>query len=68
MNTLIGYMDRIDFECEQFQPLDGNRVYASIEDLKEHSKHCINECGIVKVEVKLLEIVEPGTGRVPQEK
>lgn len=55
-----GYMCRVDFEVEAFQPMDGNAVYADIEDLKEHRK-CTEGCGIVEVEVTLVRIVEPGS-------
>ena len=53
----IGYMDKIDFECEIGLASGGNTIYPSIEDLKEHKK-CVSECGIVKVEVKLIEVIE----------
>ena len=55
--TAIGYMDKIDFECEIGLQSGGNTIYQSIEDLKEHKK-CVSECGIVKVEVKLIEVIE----------
>ena len=56
----IGYMDRTDFEYELGQASGGNIVYPNIEDLKEHKAGCINECGIVKVKVELVEVIEEG--------
>ena len=53
-----GYMDATDWECEMGSASDGNRVYPSIEALREHNKHCIDECGIVKVRVQFLEVVQ----------
>ncbi len=58
--TAIGYMDKIDFECEVGLADGGNVVYPSIENLKKNKK-CVSQCGIVKVEVKLIEVVEEGT-------
>jgi hypothetical protein len=53
------YMDRVDFGFELGMATGGNRVYASVEDLKERSR-CVASCGIVKVRVQFLELVEPG--------
>ena len=54
--VVIGYMDLIDFECELGVAAGGNKVYPSIVDvLKNHG--CAEECGIVKVEIKAMEIV-----------
>ena len=54
-----GYMCKVDFEWEVGEALGGTRIYPSLEDLKENCK-CVKECGIVKVRVELLEVVEPG--------
>jgi hypothetical protein len=51
-------MCTIDWEDERFQPMDGNRVYADIEDLKKDHE-CWNECGIVEVEVSFVREVVP---------
>lgn len=56
----IGYMDKTDFDHELGNALGGNEIYRSIEDLKRH-KRCATECGIVKVEVTLLEVVQEST-------
>jgi len=54
--VVVGYMDLIDFECELGAASGGNKVYPSIEDaLKNHG--CAEECGIVKVEIRAIEIV-----------
>jgi hypothetical protein len=52
------YMDLVDWECELGMASGGNRVYPSLEDLKEHNR-CHEGCGIVKVRVSFLEIVQP---------
>lgn len=57
---VIGYMDLVDFECELGCAMGGNKVYPSITDLKE-SKKCVEGCGIVKVKVEFIEIVDEGT-------
>lgn len=54
-----GYMCRVDWEYELGLASGGNRVYPSLEDIKAHSK-CASECGIVKVRVQFVEVVEPG--------
>jgi hypothetical protein len=57
MKTLIGYMERADFE--HFN--DSQLVFSSIEELKEMREDLVGyNSGIVKVEVRLLEIVETG--------
>ena len=57
--TAIGYMDKIDFECEIGLAQGGNTIYPTIKDLKKNKK-CVEECGIVKVEVKLVKVIEEG--------
>lgn len=54
-----GYMCRIDFECEKGVPIDGNRFYANIEDLKRDHP-CLDECGIVEVEISLKQVAVEG--------
>ena len=51
----IGYMDKIDFE--DGLTLIKAVVFPSIEDLKL-CKPCVEECGIVKVEIKLVEVIQ----------
>lgn len=55
-----GYMCAVDWELELGGASDGNRVYPSVEELKEHRK-CADHCGIVKVRVLFLEHVLVGT-------
>ena len=52
-----GYMCLVDFECELGSAEGGNRIYPSIEDCRERRK-CVSSCGIVKVAVRALEIVQ----------
>ncbi len=56
--TRTGYMDKVDFDEELGNASGGNRVYPSVENL-QRQQPCSKECGIVKVEVKLLEVVVP---------
>lgn len=48
--SIIGYMCTTDYECELGLNLHGNKIYPSVESLKEH-KSCWEECGIVEVKV-----------------
>ena len=54
---VTAYMCLIDFECELGLASGGNRVYPSIEDIREHSK-CVGGCGIVEVEVRATRVVQ----------
>lgn len=54
-----GYMCRVDFEFELGAALGGNVIFPDIEDLRAHRK-CVDECGIVEVEVRLKKLIEPG--------
>ena len=57
-----GYMDRVDFEDELGEALGGTKVYPSVEDLIEEClPHNVHYCGIVKVKIELIEVVEKGT-------
>ena len=54
-----GYMDMIDWECELGCASSGNRIFPSVEDLRELKKCCRNGgCGIVEVEVRVVRVVE----------
>ncbi len=55
---VTGYMCLTDFECELGGASGGNRVYPSIENLKEY-KPCAMECGIVEVRVYGVRIASP---------
>lgn len=58
MRTVVGYMCMIDWEHELGNAHDGNKVYPSIEALKEHHPMWA-ECGIVEVEVRFRREVVP---------
>ena len=51
-----GFMCMIDFEDELYRAAGGNKVYASIEDLKENHD-CWESCGIVEVRVEYVRTV-----------
>ena len=54
---IIGYMCKVDFECELGGALGGNRVYPDIEDLRKQ-RPCVDQCGIVEVRVYATRIVQ----------
>ena len=56
-----GYMCQTDFDWELGEALGGTDVYASVKDIKR-SRTCVANCGIVKVKIEFVEVVEPGTG------
>lgn len=51
----IGYMCKTDFDHELGQAAGGNQIYPSIQDLKRN-RRCADECGIVKVEIRFLDV------------
>lgn len=51
----FGYMCATDYEYELCHASGGCKIYSSVNDLKEHKK-CWSDCGIVKVEIILLEV------------
>lgn len=57
----IGYMCQTDFLHELGNASDGNKVYPSEKSLRDN-RGCVVGCGIVKVAVRCIEIVTPGTG------
>lgn len=57
--SVTGYMCLIDWEYEIGGASDGNRVYPSVETLKEHHQ-CADECGIVEVRVSFSRLIAPG--------
>ena len=61
--TRIGYMDSTDFahELGEGGSLGGSTIYESVEDLKRNQM-CVEECGIVKVKITVVETVEPRIG------
>ncbi len=56
---VLGYMCRIDFECELGAALGGNNIYPSEEDCRENRK-CVGKCGIVEVKVEATRIIHQG--------
>lgn len=54
-----GYMCRIAWECELGAAFQGSKIFPSIDSLKNHHK-CTDDCGIVKVRVQLLSVVDDG--------
>ena len=53
----IGYMCATDWYWELGEARGGTKVYCSVSDLKRERK-CVSSCGIVKVKVELVEVVE----------
>ena len=53
---VIGFMDKVDFDEELGNAIDGNKIFPSIDALKKF-KPCVRSCGIVKVEVRLKEVI-----------
>ncbi len=52
------YTCGVDWQHELGEAAGGNRVYASIGDLKR-CKKCWDECGIVELEISLYKWIEP---------
>lgn len=57
--VVVGYMDKIDFDCELGSACGETSIYPSVEDLKKHSP-CVKNCGIVEVEVRLRKVIQKG--------
>jgi len=55
MTSHIGYMCMTDFEMDM--PAYDAKVYASIDILRKE-RPCVDGCGIVQVEVKLVRVVQ----------
>lgn len=56
MDNMKYYMCKTDFEYELGFASGGNRVFSSIEDLKEYLP-CWEDCSIVEVEVNYVKTV-----------
>ena len=54
MTKMYGYMCKTDFNYELGEALGGTEIYCSIEDIKR-CRPCAEQCGIVKVEIKIVE-------------
>lgn len=59
-DTRTGYMCKTDFDWELGNAAGGNRVFASVDDLREN-KRCVDGCGIVEVAVTLVRVVQEGS-------
>lgn len=59
--TKYGYMCQTDWNWELGEARGGTEIYASVEDCKR-SRRCVEQCGIVKVKIDLVEVVESGKG------
>jgi hypothetical protein len=53
-----GFMCQTDFDWELGEACGGTEVYCSEADLR-HERKCVDSCGIVKVKIELVEIVQP---------
>lgn len=56
---VVGYMCTTNWEYELGAACGGNRIYPSIEDLKENSK-CWKQCGITEVKTKFSKMIAKG--------
>lgn len=56
----IGYMCGVDFIFELENAEDGNHIYPSVKSLKKYHR-CVEEDGIVKVEIKPLKWLQEPT-------
>lgn len=55
--TIRGFMCKVEWEHDFPDSNDGGKVYVTLEDLKRNSP-CVDQCGIVEVEVKLVRVVQ----------
>ena len=55
----VFYMCKTDFDWELGEATGGNGVFPSLEDAKANL-NCWQQCGIVAVNVELVEVVEHG--------
>lgn len=60
-DSKVGYMCQTDWDWEIGEALGGTKIYSSANDLKRERK-CVENCGIVKVKVELIEVVDEGKG------
>lgn len=66
-DTKYVYMCQTDWNWELGEAMGGAEVYCSVDDLKQERK-CVSSCGVVKVKVELVEVVEEGKGWENEEK
>jgi hypothetical protein len=55
---IIGYMCGVDWQHELGAAAGGNVVYASADDCRRR-RRCTSQCGVVEVEVRLVQWVDP---------
>lgn len=61
---IIGYMCRTEYDYELGYADGGSLIYNSIDDLKK-CRSCLDECGIVEVQIELRRVVRPSNGGGP---
>jgi len=57
MTNKILYMCKVDYDHELGEASGGVELYSSEQDLR-NSRKCVDQCGIVKVKVELVEVVQ----------
>lgn len=60
MTNDVAYMCKTDFDHHLGFDMDGTTSYPSIEALKK-ARPCVEECGIVEVEVTLRKVIQEST-------
>ena len=55
--AIIGYMDLTDWDHHLGEDSAGSKVYPGIDDCIKDNK-CIDECGIIKVEIRAVEVIQ----------
>lgn len=53
----VGFMCKVDYECELGKAEGVTPIYPSVGDLRKH-RTCVDECGIVKVLVYLDAVIQ----------
>ena len=56
--SVIGFMCMIDWEFELGAACGGNRIYPSLDDLKQNHP-CWKACGVAEVEVRIKSVAVP---------
>ena len=56
-----GYMCTTNWDWELGEALGGTAIYPSVDDLKRECK-CVTHCGITKVKISFVKMVDPGKG------
>ena len=56
--SIESFMCKTDYDYELGFASGGNRVFPSLQDL-QNNKPCWKSCGVVKVQITLVEIVIP---------